>query len=136
MNNKTLSDENRNQIQNLLDQLYPLKLEPNHESYAAAVVPTIVLTDLSSNDVESLKNGLCLAKQRSVDKQVDDQRIGNDATSIAGSCYTCDTNEKHSENNNTCSKTVFLQVPSTKLKHSGTLAFHVRDKYCSEARPP
>lgn len=136
MNNHTLSDENRNQIQNLLNHLYPLKLEPNHESHAVADVPSIVLTDLSSNDVESLKNGLRLANQRSVDKQVDDQRIGNDATGIKGSSYTCDTNEKHLENNNTCSKTIFLQVPSTKLKHSGTLAFHVRDRYCSEARPP
>uniref|UniRef100_A0AAG5D4C8 Uncharacterized protein n=1 Tax=Anopheles atroparvus TaxID=41427 RepID=A0AAG5D4C8_ANOAO len=138
MYNETLNDENRNRIHNLLDQLYQLKLESCHDANAADIVPTIVLTDDSSNGVASIKTAVRLAHRRSVDGSVqwnnNNGQIESKAGNLFNSCTASnrsDTQFKNDISLNTCS----LQVPKIGFKRGSKLSPQTRVNFCSESQP-
>lgn len=109
-----LSHEKSEKLQNLIDNLYQLKLENDD------ALPKIILTDCSSNSAN----------------KPDDSR--SDASRLAQNNYT--NSLKHSIddggdnrlNNNGC----FLQPHSNNLKLGNSLGVPASSDYESEARPP
>lgn len=105
-----LNHEKSEKLQNLIDNLYQLKLENDD------ALPKIILTDCSSNAVNN----------------PGDSRSGACRTSQNNNANSFDDGSDNRLNNNGC----FLQPHSNNLKLGNSLGVPASSDYHSEARPP
>lgn len=110
-----LNHEKSEKLQNLIDNLYQLKLENDDEA-----LPKIILTDCSSNSVNN----------------PDDSR--SDASRLAQNNYANSLNHGTDDggDNRLSNNGRFLQPHSNNLKLGNNLGVPASSNYQSEARPP